>query len=583
VQQAQLTDLLFGEEQHKRNSPLICVRTILLCCAPDYMVSPPRQHENAQGGGRVQHESITVQGQDFSQDVVSSQGDAPSQGFGPSPGPIHASENGPLVLQTPSLPKQNSKTYATYLASGRGHSVHGAFTPPSLHAGSSFIGNELSEIPSTTSAPFLQFEVANHRHGAARSPRGAAESRTTSVRVGDSRAAPLPDFQSALENPANLTQTELQRACKRINIKCGGSKSEVVKRLAENGYVSLQSVSKLSTMFEDLGPQVMPRSRVQSAIREPMWTAGESFRLIAVVSDPRHATDVYYMYHKPEDRSGIDVRREDPFTSTFEALFNDVMYEPEAPDAALGITQGSLDEMAEEAALRPHKRKGDVLKNRWRVIRTGFTTVWQKYVASGQQNPDAFPDFLLPDPTSNESRAAMYCAASFHGQPSLNQVVKAIPRMFAAEEGVTGSVTIAERHNFGGSEEERSVLRCKKRVRNKGSGSATDSADMAAALAPIADALSRPVHLSFNTSESSPKRQKSVQTVDRLQRNALAHDYASTLTTLMDLESSIEKQIKEALENQEEESKIDKLKTRLATVIDQIESAERPGPEDIGD
>jgi predicted component of type VI protein secretion system len=106
---------------------------------------------------------------------------------------------------------------------------------------------------------------------------------------------------------------------------------------------------------------------------------------------------------------------------------------------------------------------------------------------------------------------------------------------------------------------------------------------MAAALAPIADALSRPVHLSFNTSETSPKRQKSVQTVDRLQRNVLARDYASTLTTLMDLESNIEKKIKEALENQEEESKIDKLKTRLATVIDQIESAERPGPEDIGD
>jgi hypothetical protein len=49
------------------------------------------------------------------------------------------------------------------------------------------------------------------------------------------------------------------------------------------------------------------------------------------------------MDHKPEDRSGIDVRREGPFNSTFEALLNDVMYEPEAPDAALGITQGSLD------------------------------------------------------------------------------------------------------------------------------------------------------------------------------------------------------------------------------------------------
>jgi hypothetical protein len=162
-------------------------------------------------------------------------------------------------------------------------------------------------------------------------------------------------------------------------------------------------------------------------------------------------------------------------------------------------------------------------------------------------------------------------------------VVKAIPRRFAAEEGAPGSITISERHNFGGSEEERSVLRCKKRVHNKGSGSATHSTDMAAALAPMAEALSRPVHLSFNTSESSPKRQKFEQTVVRLQRNALARDYASTLTTLMDLESNIEKTIKESLDNQEEQSKIDKLNMRLATVIDQIESAEWPGPEDIGD
>jgi hypothetical protein len=115
---------------------------------------------------------------------------------------------------------------------------------------------------------------------------------STSVRGRESHAVPLTDFQSALDNLGNLTQAELQRACKRININCGGSKSDVVKWLAENGSVSLQPDSILSTMFEDLGSQVMPRSRVQSAIREPMWTAGESFWLIAVVSDPRHATEV---------------------------------------------------------------------------------------------------------------------------------------------------------------------------------------------------------------------------------------------------------------------------------------------------
>jgi hypothetical protein len=63
---AQLIDLHFGEEQHKRNSSPICIWTTLSRYAPDYMVSPPRQHENTQGGGRAQQEPIAVQGQVFS-------------------------------------------------------------------------------------------------------------------------------------------------------------------------------------------------------------------------------------------------------------------------------------------------------------------------------------------------------------------------------------------------------------------------------------------------------------------------------------------------------------------------------------
>jgi hypothetical protein len=83
------------------------------------------------------------------------------------------------------------------------------------------------------------------------------------------------------------------------------------------------------------------------------------------------------MYDKPDDRSGIDVR-EDPFEMSFKLLFNDPAFKPEAPDSAFGMTQSALDEMAVAAADRPHERKSEVLKNRWRSIRTGFTNVWRK-------------------------------------------------------------------------------------------------------------------------------------------------------------------------------------------------------------
>jgi hypothetical protein len=68
-----------------------------------------------------------------------------------------------------------------------------------------------------------------------------------------------------------------------------------------------------------------------------------------------------------------DVRREDPFEMSFKLLFNDPAFEPEASESALDMKQSALDEMAVAAADRPNERKAEVLKNRWRSIRTGFT------------------------------------------------------------------------------------------------------------------------------------------------------------------------------------------------------------------
>jgi hypothetical protein len=253
--------------------------------------------------------------------------------------------------------------------------------------------------------------------------------------------------EAKLANPMILTQIELGAACKRINVACGGSKAELMRRLAGKGYVSLAWISHLCTLYEEHGRENVVRSRGQPAPREPNWTEGETLRLIYVVADPKHAVDIYYLYNKPEDRSGVDVRREDPFAMAFRLQFNDISFEPDAPAPALGITEDVLSDMAESACDRPYDRNGTVLKARWLRLRTIFTEAWRKYTASGQKNGDSFENYVGPDKQSPEARAEMYCAAAFHGQPSFGQVVKIIPPRCAAEEGITRSSGFGERNN----------------------------------------------------------------------------------------------------------------------------------------
>jgi hypothetical protein len=61
------------------------------------------------------------------------------------------------------------------------------------------------------------------------------------------------------------------------------------------GYTSRQLILELGNLFEDEGPQVGPRVAArgrQHIAREPTWTPGETYRLIFVIADPRHATDL---------------------------------------------------------------------------------------------------------------------------------------------------------------------------------------------------------------------------------------------------------------------------------------------------
>jgi hypothetical protein len=152
-------------------------------------------------------------------------------------------------------------------------------------------------------------------------------------------------------------------------------------RLISNGKHNREQVQKLFSEYNQ-GERHPGLERTASR-REQSWKSGESYHLVSILSDPRHSTDLHYLYNKPESRGALDARRIDPFSAAFLHVFNDENYYPEAPDAAIGITEDVLDKIAEEARRRPHIRDGTTLAKRWRTIRTKFCITWRAYKKSG--------------------------------------------------------------------------------------------------------------------------------------------------------------------------------------------------------
>jgi hypothetical protein len=94
----------------------------------------------------------------------------------------------------------------------------------------------------------------------------------------DPSSSPIPG--TGPDNPANLTQANFQRACKRLSVKCGSTKTEIVDRLGRLGYVSRQAIMELGNLFEDEGPQVGPRVAArgrQPVAREPRGLQAKRF------------------------------------------------------------------------------------------------------------------------------------------------------------------------------------------------------------------------------------------------------------------------------------------------------------------
>jgi hypothetical protein len=200
------------------------------------------------------------------------------------------------------------------------------------------------------------------------------------------------------------------------------------------------------------------------------------------------------------------------------------------------------------------------------LIRKAFTKAWKAYTKSGQQNGQAFTDLLF-DSNSNESKVSIWCAACFHGKPSLHESVKAIPDDCAAEKGVDGGDKVSARPQSGNAGAEEAGNRARKCVR-RGDSASEMNASVLQLLAPV---MSQPIPIHY---DESSKRECSPKSIRRKADNEKSRDSASTVTAFLDLEKILKERLTEAEPDLSAEDEVHFLQGRLKVVRRGIEKAE---------
>jgi hypothetical protein len=117
----------------------------------------------------------------------------------------------------------------------------------------------------------------------------------------------------------NLTQAELQAACKRIHVSSSGAKAVLVNRLATKGFKYLQQVRQLAIEFEEQGrsKDVLHLTNVANQMQKSAnWQRSEYFRLVLILADPTNQIICMSLCRKADDRAATEARS-DPFASEF--------------------------------------------------------------------------------------------------------------------------------------------------------------------------------------------------------------------------------------------------------------------------
>jgi hypothetical protein len=133
-------------------------------------------------------------------------------------------------------------------------------------------------------------------------------------------------------------------------------------------------------------PTAVPYPRpMQTNGNRPQWTSHETARLIHTICDPSLG-QALARYAEGLTRAELDARLPNPFQGEFLLLYNNPEYRPAHPDATNTIIRG----------MDPNQyasRDAETLKSKFSELRKDFTSVYDKWSLSGQNNPDNFWNF----------------------------------------------------------------------------------------------------------------------------------------------------------------------------------------------
>jgi hypothetical protein len=174
---------------------------------------------------------------------------------------------------------------------------------------------------------------------------------------------------------ASLTQTTLQKACRRACKSSSGSKKDLIARLDEIGHQTYGAIKDLADLLEKSGVRG-ETTGPSSKKRAPNWTANESARFAHVLVDPSNARALTKLMEKPT-RQDLDQGLHDPWSNEFLRLFNDPRFVPEPPDIAGGAVLSTIDRF-DVGELR-NERDAAKLKMQWNHLRSKFSVAYQNW------------------------------------------------------------------------------------------------------------------------------------------------------------------------------------------------------------
>lgn len=169
------------------------------------------------------------------------------------------------------------------------------------------------------------------------------------------------------------------------------------------------------------------------------FSMNEWARLIHVMADPAYSRYVEAAEGRARWRQLDDPAdsRRDEWSA--EGALATAFNQTREPKYAAIRTDDEGTPIAAFAAIDPEDRcvyrSAEYLKARWRDLKAAFTTAYQRYSRSGQNDPSGFHKFIPSSASSAERTRVLYMHYVFRDAPNLEAVVKTVGKM-AREEGL---------------------------------------------------------------------------------------------------------------------------------------------------